>query len=103
MNESGRGHEKVRAVIDTSVFVAGLYWQGSARECLVRFARREFQWFATSAVLQEFASLLSVCPSWLSNGCTAHSAVATPVSRALSPAHPGNDSAVTADATPEQI
>jgi len=55
LNESGRGHEKVRAVIDTSVFVAGLYWQGSARECLVRFALREFQWFATSVVLQEFA------------------------------------------------
>ncbi|SPE62497.1 conserved hypothetical protein [Verrucomicrobia bacterium] len=47
--------EKPRAVIDTSVFVAALFWQGSARECLVRFARRQFQMFVTETVLREYA------------------------------------------------
>jgi putative PIN family toxin of toxin-antitoxin system len=47
--------EKPRAVIDTSVFVAAIFWQGSARECLVRFARREFQLFVTESVLEEYA------------------------------------------------
>jgi predicted nucleic acid-binding protein len=58
LHESGRGRAKVRAVIDTNVFVAGLYWQGGARECLVRFARREFQWFSEkkAGVLDELAA-----------------------------------------------
>src|SRR5437763_8417433 len=43
LKESERMREKPRVVIDTSVFVAAIFWQGSARECLVRFARREFQ------------------------------------------------------------
>ena len=47
--------EKPRAVIDTSVFVAALFWQGSARECLVRFARRQFEMFVTELVLEEYA------------------------------------------------
>src|SRR6266581_2901806 len=53
--ESGRVREKPRAVIDTSVFVAALFWQGSARECLVRFARRQFEMFDTELVLEEYA------------------------------------------------
>ena len=55
MKESGRADEKPRAVIDTSVFVAAMFWQGCARECLVRFARRQFQMFVTELVLKEYA------------------------------------------------
>ena len=55
MKESERVREKPRTVIDTSVFVAAIFWQGSARECLVRFARREFQLFVTESVLEEYA------------------------------------------------
>ena len=55
MKGSGRAREKPRAVIDTSVFVAAVFWEGSARECLVRFARRQFQLFLTEPVLQEYA------------------------------------------------
>ena len=55
MKESGRGREKPRVVVDTSVFVAAIFWQGSARECLVRFARRQFQALVTEAVLEEYA------------------------------------------------
>lgn len=47
--------EKVRAVIDTSVFVAAIFWRGSARECLVRFARREFEAVVSEAILREYA------------------------------------------------
>ena len=55
MKESGRAREKPRVVIDTSGFVAAIFWQGSARECLVRFARRQFQMFVTESVLKEYA------------------------------------------------
>ena len=57
MKESGRGRrrEKIRAVIDTSVLVAGVFWRGSARQCLVRFARREFELVVSEAILQEYA------------------------------------------------
>jgi predicted nucleic acid-binding protein len=47
--------EKVRVVIDTSVFVAAIFWRGSARECLVRFARRDFEAVVSEAILQEYA------------------------------------------------
>ena len=47
--------EKVRVVIDTSVFVAAIFWRGSARECLVRFARRQFEAVVSEAILQEYA------------------------------------------------
>jgi putative PIN family toxin of toxin-antitoxin system len=49
------GDEKLRDVIDTSAFVAGIFWRGSARECLVRFARREFEAFVSESILQEYA------------------------------------------------
>lgn len=49
------GREKFRVVIDTSVFVAGIFWRGSARECLVRFARREFEAFVSESILREYA------------------------------------------------
>ena len=55
MKESGRAREKPRAVIDTSVFVAAIFRRGSARECLVRFARRQFQACVTEVVLEEYA------------------------------------------------
>lgn len=55
MKGSGRAREKPRVAIDTSVVVAGIFWQGSARRCLVRFARREFQLFVTEPVLREYA------------------------------------------------
>ena len=55
MKESARAREKPRVVIDTSVFMAAIFWQGSARECLVRFARRQFQMFVTESVLKEYA------------------------------------------------
>ena len=55
MKESGRAREKPTAVIDTNVFVAAIFWQGSARECLVRFARRQFQACVTEVVLEEYA------------------------------------------------
>jgi putative PIN family toxin of toxin-antitoxin system len=56
LKESGRAREKPRAIIDTSVFVAAIFWQGSARECLVRFARRQFQMFVTELILEEYAA-----------------------------------------------
>lgn len=55
MKRSGRGSERIRAVIDTSIFVAAIYWRGSARECLVRFARREFEAVASESIFQEYA------------------------------------------------
>ena len=55
MKESGRAREKIRAVIDANVFVSAIFWQDSARECLVRFARRQFQAFVTEVVLEEYA------------------------------------------------
>jgi len=55
LKESGRAREKPRTVIDTNVFVAAIFWQGSARECLARFARRQFQMFVTEVVLEEYA------------------------------------------------
>ena len=47
--------EKLKVVVDTSVFVAAIFWQGSARECLVRFARREYEIVVSDAILREFA------------------------------------------------
>ena len=47
--------EKRKAVIDTNVFVAAIFWRGSARECLVRFARREFEAVVSEAILREYA------------------------------------------------
>ncbi|MCI0537812.1 MAG: PIN domain-containing protein [Verrucomicrobiales bacterium] len=35
--------------------MAAIFWRGSARECLVRFARRQFQMFVTESVLEEYA------------------------------------------------
>ncbi|MCI0746213.1 MAG: putative toxin-antitoxin system toxin component, PIN family [Verrucomicrobia subdivision 3 bacterium] len=55
MKESGRAREKLQVVVDTNVFVAAIFWQGSARECLVRFARRQFQACVTEVVLEEYA------------------------------------------------
>jgi predicted nucleic acid-binding protein len=37
------------------VFVAGVFWRGPAQECLVRFARREFEAVASESILQEYA------------------------------------------------
>ena len=48
-------HEKLKVVVDTSVFVAAIFWRGSARECLVRFARREYEVVVSEAILREFA------------------------------------------------
>ena len=56
MKESGHAREKPRAVIDTSIFVSAIFWQGSARECLARFARRHFQVFVTELILEEYAA-----------------------------------------------
>lgn len=56
MKGSGRVREKPRAVVDTSVLVSAIFWQGSARECLVRFARRQFQMFVTELILEEYAA-----------------------------------------------
>lgn len=50
-----RGREKVRAAIDTNIFVAAIFWRGSARACLVEFARREFEAVVSEAILQEYA------------------------------------------------
>jgi putative PIN family toxin of toxin-antitoxin system len=36
-------------------FVAGVFWRGSARECLTRFARREFEAAVSEVILQEYA------------------------------------------------
>jgi putative PIN family toxin of toxin-antitoxin system len=55
LSESGRAREKLRAVIDTNVFVAAIFWRGSARDCLVRFARREFEAIVSEEILREFA------------------------------------------------
>jgi uncharacterized protein len=52
---SAHVREKPRAVIDTNVFVAAIFWRGSARECLARFARRQFYLFVTESLLQEYA------------------------------------------------
>jgi putative PIN family toxin of toxin-antitoxin system len=35
--------------------VAAIFWRGSARECLARFARRQFQSFVSEVILQEYA------------------------------------------------
>jgi predicted nucleic acid-binding protein len=50
-----RQDEKIRAVIDTSVLVAAIFWRGSARDCLVRFARREFEAFVSEDIQREYA------------------------------------------------
>jgi predicted nucleic acid-binding protein len=57
LRESARGpaSEKPKAVLDTNVFVAGIFWRGNARQCLLRFARREFQMFVSEPVLREYA------------------------------------------------
>ena len=55
MKESGRGREKPKAILDTNVVVAAIFWQGSARECLARFARRQFQVFVSEAILEEYS------------------------------------------------
>src|SRR5439155_26634425 len=57
LKESGRGprREKPKVVVDTSVLVAGVFWQGSARDCLVGFARRQFEMFVTDPILHEYA------------------------------------------------
>jgi putative PIN family toxin of toxin-antitoxin system len=55
LSESGREREKLKAVIDTSVFVAAVFWQGSARDCLTRFARREFEAIVSEAILREYS------------------------------------------------
>jgi len=36
--------------------VSAIFWQGSARECLARFARRHFQVFVTELILEEYAA-----------------------------------------------
>jgi len=36
--------------------VSAIFWQGSARECLARFARRYFQVFVTELILEEYAA-----------------------------------------------
>jgi hypothetical protein len=54
-SEFERVREKLKVVIDTSVFVAAIFWQGSARDCLVRFARREFEIVVSDPILREFA------------------------------------------------
>ena len=53
MKESGRERARPKVVIDTNVFVGGVFWRGPARECLARFARREFEAVASEAILQE--------------------------------------------------
>jgi putative PIN family toxin of toxin-antitoxin system len=55
LSESGHAREKLRAVVDTSVFVAAIFWQGSARVCLTRFARREFEAMISEAILWEYS------------------------------------------------
>ena len=50
-----RGREKIRAVIDTNIFVAAIFWRGSARTCLTEFARGEFEAVVSEAILQEYA------------------------------------------------
>ena len=55
MIEFGRVREKLKVVVDTSVFVAAIFWQGSARECLVRFARREYEIVVFDTIPREFA------------------------------------------------
>ena len=89
MKESGHAREKPKAVIDTNVVVAGIFWQGSARACLVRFARREFQMFVTEPVLKEYAETawelkieenLVANPqpwlNWINNRATIHAPIA---------------------------
>lgn len=55
MSEFGRAQEKLKAVVDTNVFVAAVFWRGSARECLARFARRQFEAVVSEPILREFA------------------------------------------------
>ncbi len=55
MSEFEPAREKLKAVVDTSVFVAAIFWQGSARECLARFARRQFEAVVSEPILREFA------------------------------------------------
>ena len=55
MGEFGRAQGKLRAVVDTNVFVAAIFWRSMARECLARFARREFEAVVSEAILREFA------------------------------------------------
>lgn len=55
MSEFGRAREKLKAVVDTNVFVAAILWRGSVRECLVRFARRQFEAVVSEPILREFA------------------------------------------------
>ena len=55
MPKSGHEREKIRAVIDTSVFVAAIFWRGSARDVLTRFARREFEACVSENILREYA------------------------------------------------
>jgi hypothetical protein len=52
LSEFERVREKLRAVVDTNVFVAGIFWLGAARECLVRFARREFEAVVSETILR---------------------------------------------------
>ena len=55
MSEFARAQDKLRAVVDTNVFVAAIFWRGSARECFARFARRQFEAVVSEPILREFA------------------------------------------------
>jgi putative PIN family toxin of toxin-antitoxin system len=55
LSEFGRAREKLKPVVDTNVFVSAIFWRGWARECLARFAHREFEIIVSEEILREFA------------------------------------------------
>lgn len=49
----------MKAVIDTNVFVSGVFWKGPPRDVLVAWERRAFQWVVSNPVLDEYRRVLA--------------------------------------------
>lgn len=48
----------IRAVYDCNVVLSGIGWDGSARQCLKRVARRRVFLFVTDTILAEYESII---------------------------------------------
>lgn len=50
--------EKAKAVIDTNVFVSGVFWKGPPHRILQAWKRGEFTWVVSPPILKEYRRVL---------------------------------------------
>lgn len=49
----------MKAVIDTNVFVSGIFWKGPPHKILTAWSKGSFQWIISQSILEEYRRVLA--------------------------------------------